>query len=124
MKITAKISAVTLVCFVSACANSGSNYTPVIDGAVGPNYNADLQQCQGLAASQATMDASTGRSVATGAGVAAATSVLINDNSNMLGEAAAVGALAGLTSNAVQKNASRETIIKNCMRGRGYNVVG
>lgn len=124
MTITSKIAAITLVGFVAACGNSGANYTPVIDGPVSANYNADLAQCQGLAASQATVDGSTGRDVATGAGVAAASSVIINDNSDNLGEAAAVGALIGLTGNALQKNSSREVIIRNCMRGRGYNVVG
>ncbi|AXI48416.1 MAG: hypothetical protein V7727_17520 [Sneathiella sp.] len=124
MNVLAKTTAVSFICLLAACENSGANYTPVIDGAVGPNYNSDLAQCQGLAASQASIDGSTGRDVATGAGVAAASSVIINDNSSNLGEAAAVGALVGLTGNALKKNADREAIVKNCMRGRGYNVVG
>lgn len=124
VKITAKFTAVSFVCLLAACENSGANYTPVIDGPVGPNYSADLSQCQALAASQASIDSSTGRDVAIGAGLAGASSVIINDNSNNLGEAAAVGALVGLTSNAIQKNTSREAVVKNCMRGRGYNVVG
>ncbi|MDJ0859722.1 MAG: glycine zipper family protein [Dinoroseobacter sp.] len=109
---------------LSACANSGANYVPVIDGAVGPSYESDLAQCQGLAASQAQVDGRTATAVATGAGVAGASSVIFNDNSDNLGRAAAVGAVAGLTSDAIQRNASREAIVRNCMRGRGYNVVG
>ncbi|TMV06912.1 glycine zipper family protein [Ruegeria sediminis] len=118
-----KISLVPLVCLVGACANSGANYQPVIDGPVGPNYNADLAQCQSLAASQPLADGKTAGSVAVGAGVGAATSAILDDGDN-LGEAAAVGALGGLTSSAIQKNAQRESIVRNCMRGRGYNVVG
>lgn len=118
------LAAVPLVALIAACSNVGANYTPVIDGPVGPNYNADLAQCQQLAASQATVDGSTGVAAATGAGLGAASSVIINDNSDDLGEAAAVGALAGVTANAIQKTQNRETIVKNCMRGRGYNVVG
>jgi len=117
-------AALAVTGMLAACANSGANYSPVIDGPVNPNYNADLSQCQSLAASQPQVDGSTAGAAATGAGVAAAGSVIYNDNSSRLGEAAAVGALAGITSNAVKKNANRESIVRNCMRGRGYNVVG
>lgn len=119
-----KIFVISAVFFIGACENSGANYTPVIDGAVNANYTADLSQCQALAASGATVDGRTAGAVATGAVVGGASSVIWNDNSNKLGEAAAVGAVVGLTSALVQKNAQREAIVKNCMRGRGYNVVG
>lgn len=109
---------------VSACANSGANYKPVIDGPVGASYQNDLAECQALAASGATIDGKTAGSAAIGAGVGAASSVLWNGNSSELGEAAAVGALAGITSSAIEKNAQRESIVKNCVRGRGHNVVG
>ena len=119
-----KFVAIPVIFLAAACDNSGASYTPVIDGPVGPNYNADLSQCQALAASGATVDERTAGSVATGAAVAGASSVIWNDNSNNLGEAAAVGAVAGLTADLIQKNSDREAIVKNCMRGRGYNVVG
>jgi hypothetical protein len=119
-----KLSIVPALCLVAACANTGANYTPVIDGPVGPNYSNDLAQCQALAASGATVDGSTAGAAAAGAGLGAASSVILNDNSDDLGRAAAVGALAGVTSDVINKNANRETIVKNCMRGRGYRVVG
>ncbi len=109
---------------LAACANAGANYAPVIDGATGPNYASDLAQCQQLAASQPTLDGTTAGAVAVGAGTAAAGSVIFNDNSDDLGDAAAVGAVAGLTGDLIRKNTQRENIVKNCMRGRGYNVVG
>lgn len=118
------ISALLLVGAIAACSNSGANYQPVIDGPVGPNYGADLAACQGIAASQPVADSSTAGAAAAGAGVAAASSVIFNDNSDNLGEAAAVGALLGVTGNAIEKNQQKEVIIRNCMRGRGYNVVG
>jgi len=117
-------SAILAAGFLVACANSGANYQPVIDGPVGPNYGADLAACQSLAASQPAIDGSTAGAAAIGAGVAGASSVIINDNSDNLGEAAAVGALVGATGNAIQKNQQKEAIVRNCMRGRGYNVVG
>lgn len=109
---------------LAACENTGANYRPVIDGPVGVNYETDLAQCQALAASGATVDGSTAGAAVAGAGLGAASSVIWNDNSDNLGEAAAVGALAGLTSDAIKKNQQRESIVRNCMRGRGYNVVG
>lgn len=120
----AKFSAVPAILLIMGCSNSGANYTPVIDGPVGANYNSDLAQCQQLAANQPLVDGKTAGSAAAGAGVAAAGSAIWNDSSSDLGRAAAVGALAGLTGDAVQKNQQREVIVRNCMRGRGYNVVG
>ncbi len=119
-----KFSAVSIVFLTAACENSGANYTPVIDGPVSANYNSDLAQCQALAASGGTVDGRTAGAAATGAAVAGASSVIWNDNSNKLGEAAAVGAVAGVASDLIQKNAAREVVVRNCMRGRGYNVVG
>ncbi|MTI01763.1 glycine zipper family protein [Roseibium sp. RKSG952] len=107
-----------------ACANTGANYQPVIDGPVGPNYSNDLAQCQQLAASQAAVDGSTAGNAAIGAAGAAATTAIIQDSSDNLGRAAAAGALLGAGADVYAKNQNREVIVRNCMRGRGYNVVG
>ncbi len=117
-------AALPLFCIASACANTGANYQPVIDGPVGPNYSADLAACQSLAASQPAIDGSTAGAAAAGAAGAAATSAIINDSSSDIGRAAAAGAVLGAGANAIQRNQNRETIVRNCMRGRGYNVVG
>ena len=108
MILARNISAIVAASLLTACANTGANYQPVIDGPVGPNYGADLASCQSLAASQPAIDGSTAGAAAAGAGVAAASSVIINDNSDNLGEAAAVGALVGATGNAIQKNQQKE----------------
>lgn len=121
-----KFTALPLVIIVTACANSGANYVPIIDGALGGNYPNDLAQCQTLAASPPAVDGSTAGAVATGAGVAAASSAIYNGtgSGSNVGEAAAVGALVGLTGNAINKNQQREAIVRNCMSGRGYKVIG
>ncbi|MEO9779311.1 MAG: glycine zipper family protein [Sedimentitalea sp.] len=108
----------------TACANSGANYTPVIDGPKGPNYEADLAACQQLAASGGVVDGQVAGSTAAGAGIGAASTVIWNGNSDNLGEAAAVGAIAGLASGIARQNNSRENIVRNCMAGRGYRVLG
>ncbi len=107
-----------------ACTNTGANYQPVIDGPVGPNYNFDLQQCQQLAASQATVDGTTAGNAAIGAAGAAAVTGIVQDSSDDLGRAAIAGALVGASADVINKNQNKEVIVRNCMRGRGYNVVG
>ena len=49
---------------------------------------------------------------------------IFNNRGTNVRDAAAVGALAGVTAGALQQNSNKETIIRNCMRQRGYNVVG
>ncbi|WP_254055872.1 glycine zipper family protein [Ruegeria sp. EL01] len=107
-----------------ACTNTGASYQPVIDGPIGPNYSNDLAQCQQLAASQATIDGSTAGNAAIGAAGAAAVTGIVQDSSDNLGRAAVAGALLGASADAIGKNQNKEVIVRNCMRGRGYNVVG
>lgn len=115
---------VPLIGSLSACANSGANYQPVIDGPVGPNYGNDLAQCQNLAASQGALDSNAAGKAAAGAGVAAGTTAVFNNSGNNVRDAAVVGAVAGLTASAIDQNSKKETIVRNCMSQRGYNVVG
>ncbi|MCB1311029.1 MAG: glycine zipper family protein [Sedimentitalea sp.] len=119
---TAAIGAI--LCLTAACATTGANVVPVVDGPVSPNFNSDLAQCQALARSQPVMSGSTAGSAAIGAGVGAATAAIVEDTGSNIAKGAGVGALVGATSSAVQANANREVIVRNCMRGRGHNVVG
>lgn len=119
-----KFFAIPLVTLVAACATSGANYQPVIDGAVGANYNNDLAQCQNLAASQGALDSNAAGKAAAGAGVAAAGTAVFNNRGNNVRDAAVVGALVGITASAIDQNSNKEAIVRNCMRQRGYNVVG
>ena len=120
----AKLSVVPVLALASACANTGASYQPVIDGPVGPNYSIDLAECQNLAATQPGLSSDTGVNVAAGAGAAAVGTALVNNRGTNVRDAAAVGAVAGLAASAVQANQDKEVIVRNCMRGRGYNVVG
>lgn len=119
-----QLTVIPITLLVLGCSNSGSNYSPIIDGPVGPNYSNDLAQCQQLSQQQGILDEGSVGTAATTAGVAGATSVIFNGNSDDLGEAVAAGAIAGLASDAVRNNQQREVVIRNCMRGRGYNVIG
>lgn len=118
------LAAVPLICLLAACENSGSNYTPVIDGAVGPNYSNDLAYCQALASQQGTFSNNTAATAATGAVAAGGTTAVLNNKGTNVRDAALVGAVAGVAVGALQQQQNKESIIKNCMRGRGYRVVG
>ncbi|AML52235.1 MULTISPECIES: glycine zipper family protein [Falsihalocynthiibacter] len=123
LKLT-KISVVPLLFLATACTNTGAGYTPIIDGPVSANYNYDLSQCQNLAASQPLVDEGTIGTVATAAAVGGAASAISKGSTYQSGRGVAIGALVGATGSALQNNSNREVLVRNCMRGRGYNVVG
>lgn len=115
--------AIAMITALTGCANSGASYVPVIDGPKNQAYANDLSACQSLAASSDSSGRIAG-TAATGGAVAGASSVIWNDNSDDLAESVGVGILAGLTAGAIQENARREDIVKRCMAGRGYKVIG
>lgn len=123
MRLAKSLSALALAGLTAACVNSGASYQPVIDGAVGPNYANDLAACQALASQQGAFAPTTGGQALGAAAVAAGgTAIFANQGTNVR-DAALVGAAAGLASGAIDQQKRKETIIANCMRGRGYNVV-
>ncbi|MDV7142100.1 glycine zipper family protein [Tropicimonas sp. TH_r6] len=124
MRLAKTISAIALAGVTAACATTGANYQPVIDGAVGPNYSNDLAQCQALASQQGAFDSNTAATAATGAAVVGGSTAVFNNKGTNVRDAALVGAAAGVAAGALQQQSNKETIVRNCMRQRGYNVVG
>lgn len=106
---------------VAACADSGANYQPILDGTPTVAYQADLTDCQALARNQNQFDQDTMAAAVLGAGVGAALGEA--DSGDALGGAIA-GALTGGISSAVEVSERREDIIVECLRGRGHRVVG
>ncbi len=111
-----------VVLVAAACANSGANYTPILDGPQTPAYRADLAACQNLARNQKQFDQETIGAAALGAGAGAVLGE-VDDEGNAL-EGAIVGALAGGAAGAVNANEQRQAIVIECLRGRGHRVVG
>ena len=107
---------------LAGCSDSGASYTPILDGAPSPAFQSDLSACQTLARDQRQMDQETLAAVVIGAGVGAALGDLDEDGDAAGG--ALVGALAGGTASAVDVAERRESIVKECLRGRGHRVVG
>ena len=118
MKTQLALSTIGLV-LMAACADTGANYKPILDGTPSPAYEADLTACQALARDQ--FDQETLGATVLGAGVGAALGEA--DSGDALGGAVA-GALAGGISSAVDVSERRESIVVECLRGRGHRVVG
>lgn len=106
---------------MTACADSGANYRPILDGAPTLEYQADLNACQTLARDQSQFDQDTIAATVLGAGIGAALGEA--DSGDPL-EGAIAGALAGGISSAVDASEKREAIVVECLRGRGHLVVG
>lgn len=108
--------------FVTACADSGANYRPILDGPATPAFQVDLAACQTLARNQSQFDQETIAASVLGAGAGAVLGE-VDDDGDALG-GAIVGALAGGAASAVDVSERREGIVVECLRGRGHRVVG
>lgn len=107
---------------VAACADSGANYQPILDGQPTAAFQSDLAACQTLARNQKQFDQETVGAAVLGAGAGAVLGE-VDDEGDALG-GAIVGALAGGAAGAVNASERREAIVVECLRGRGHRVVG
>lgn len=122
------------VLMLSACAGgyAGQSYSPVVDvyGSPGKDpamYSNDLAACQNLAAQRNQVgEGAQGAAVGAvlGAGAGAIGGAIGGRPGLGAGLGAAGGALAGGASSTYQSNVNRQDIVMNCMRGRGWTVVG
>jgi outer membrane lipoprotein SlyB len=118
-------SMISAAMMLGACANTGKSYVPIVDtkGLNQAAFDKDLQECQALS-EQAS---STGKSAAKGVGAGAVVGGLLGlvggGNSTNIAQAAGVGAVLGGVGGGVQGSGGQETVIKNCMIGRGYKVL-
>ena len=113
---------------LTACANMGSNYRPVVDPENNDmaKFETDLADCQNIAKEQ-SIAAKAGKGTILGAAAGAIVGVVTGAILGNAGGGAALGGGYGASAGAVQGTASgirdQETIIKNCMIGRGYRVL-
>ena len=116
------LAPLALATLLGACANSGANVEPILDGAPTALFQSDLSACRALARDQRQLDRETAGAAAIGAGIGGVLGEA-DDDGDALGGAVA-GALAGGIAGAVDATERREAIVKNCLRGRGHRVVG
>lgn len=115
------IAPLCLTALLGACAEMGTDVDPVLDGAPSAQFQSDLSACRSLARSQAQLDQETMVAAAIGAGIGG-----VLGEADPAGDAlggAVVGALAGAAAGAAEASDTRETIVLNCLRGRGHAVV-
>lgn len=112
---------------LSACASQ--NYQPVIDtkGVKMDKYQNDLAECRRLA-DQVDVAGDTATDTAIGAVAGAAGGALLGAITGNAGTGAAIGAAAGgiggAGTGAIGSNQRQKNIINNCLKGRGYKVLG
>lgn len=115
------IAPLCLTALLGACADMGAELDPILDGPPNPQFHSDLAACRSLARSQSRLNHQTLAAAAIGAGIG-----------GVLGEAdeegdasggAVAGALAGGAAGVSDTSETRETIVLNCLRGRGHAVV-
>lgn len=107
---------------IAACADSGANYTPILDGTPTAAFQADLAECQNLARTEKQLGRQAATAAALGAGAGAVLGELDEDGDAAGG--AIAGALAGGAASAVDVAAQQKSIVIECLRGRGHRVVG
>lgn len=107
---------------VAACADSGANYTPIVDGTKNATFHSDLTACQTLARQELSNgDAAMGGAIV-GAGAGAVLGGL--DDDTTAGAGALVGALSGAIAGSVENHEAQQAVVITCMQGRGHAVVG
>ena len=125
------LKSTTLIALVAgglaACA--GADYQPVVDmtGHTQAQYDRDLAQCQEKARSVRNND-DEAEDAGLGALGGAAGGAVLGAIGGNAGLGAGVGALAGLVGGGGYKEAQTENreqrIITNCMRARGFTILG
>lgn len=104
---------------LSACASN----RPIVDtqGTDMARYEQDLAQCQAYA-SQVNTGAEAGKSAVGGAAVGAVLGAIVG-NSTTVARGAGVGGVLGGVKGASHGANEKETVVRNCLRGRGYRVL-
>ena len=108
------------VIFISGCASD-----PIVDmrGVSEEKYRSDLAECR-LYAEQVNSPAEGAKQGAVGAVVGGAVGAIVDDRHTSAGEAAAVGAVLGTTRGISEGENRKERVLFNCLKGRGYRVLG
>ncbi len=123
MTTTLKCSAVTALLLLGACASHQRPGEPIVDRkGVDPNaYQQDLAECRTYADEVAI-----GARVGTGAAAGAVVGGLIGaavGNSRTAQKVAGAGAVHGGARGGIDGMRERSTVVKNCLRQRGYKVL-
>lgn len=120
----------TIILFSMLLFSSCATYHPVVDSQSvndTTKYNRDVAECRYLA----KQNTDTFRSVvkdslivgAIGAGTGTLLGVITGNTAKGLATGAVIGGVAGGSKGAYESENEYERIFRNCVRGRGYNVL-
>jgi len=121
-----QLSLIALVAMLAACADS---YTPVVDmdGVNADKFQRDMAKCRSYA-NQVDAAGNGATDAVIGAGVGAAAGAALGALSGNAGGGAlagtAVGGLGGGGAGTAHSMARQKTIIDNCLKKRGYTILG
>lgn len=113
-----------VACIAASLAGCAvERYRPLTDSGVSMgSYEADLADCQQLAAQRPAAQQAAG-GAAVGAVLGAVLAAAVGLRGNDVARVAAWGAANGGVQGAVYGSAEQRDIVDRCMAGRGYNVV-
>lgn len=116
---------------LTGCTAAQRNYSPVVDfrasQGYGTNYQKDLFECQQLALQRSPAENAAQDAVAGAIGGAILGGIIGSFDGNFgkgAGYGAAIGGAGGALHGAAEGTRAQETIVINCLRARGYAVVG
>jgi len=119
------LSVLSILTFIS-CAT----YNPVVDPGLVSNddkYYRDRADCRSLAEANTSTVKSTAKDAVIGGAVGTGTGALIGtiagNTVSGLAYGAVIGGVVGAAKGLYDSNQNYETIYRNCMSGRGYNVL-
>ena len=124
MKKRIDLIALVTALLTSGCASTG--YEPVLDGVRSDAYSSDLSACRELANEHRDVAALARKGALVGAGVGAVIGLADDDSTD--GEdalaGAAIGAAVGGLSTLSESKDENNSMVFECMRGRGHRVIG
>ena len=117
------IAAIALSLLLTGCASTaGQDLALDTKGVDMSNYQNDLQECQQIAEQQSIAKEAASDALAS-AVVGAAIGVAVGDSSDWATGGAKWGAIQGAADGVESGFEKKHTILKNCLRGRGYKVL-
>ena len=124
MKVITKLF-LTLIALPILGGCAGANVRPIVDlkGKDQATYENDLQQCQSYATQQSGAASTGAMAAAGGAVLGAALGLVAGGNRTGIAQTAGVGGVIGGAGGMFEGNKAQENVVKQCLRGRGYNVL-
>lgn len=123
MTLTKTIVAAATTISLCACANTGADYSPIIDGPTGITYSQDLAECRALARQRSYTNDDVKSDALLGAGIGALAGGIDDGVDGAIG-GLILGGLFGGGGRAWETQEERKAVVVNCLSLRGHRVVG